>query len=194
MGDGDPTVDEQASKPPTEAAACDKVTVGVALAIPEPHASVLAGWRRQIGDPEADKIPVHVTLLPPTEFDADELPLIEKHLADAASAVLPFTMRLSGTGTFRPVSQVVFVQVSAGIAECELLERAVRRDPINRDVAYPYHPHVTVGHDIDDRKLDEAFDGLRSFVAQFGIDRFTMYSQDDSGAWHTHREFLLTGP
>src|ERR1700709_2277162 len=141
-----------------KAAGCAKVTVGVALAIPEPHASVLAGWRRQIGDPEADKIPVHVTLLPPTEFDADELKLVEKHLADAATAVLPFTMRLSGTGTFRPVSQVVFVQVSAGIAECELLERAVRRDPIVREVEFPYHPHVTVGHDVSDENLDEAYE------------------------------------
>lgn len=191
MGGGTPT---PGGYPSQTAGGCDRVTVGVALAIPEPHASVLSGWRRRLGDPEADKIPVHVTLLPPTEFDAHELKLVEKHLAQAATAVLPFTMRLSGTGTFRPVSQVVFVQVSAGIAECELLERAVRRDPIDREVTFPYHPHVTVGHDICDRKLDEAFDGLRNFVAQFRIDRFTLYSQDDNGAWQTHREFLLTGP
>lgn len=194
MGDGAADLSGSSAQATQAANGCGKMTVGVALAIPEPHASVLSGWRRRIGDPEADKIPVHVTLLPPTEFDAGELQLVEKHLADAATAVLPFTMRLSGTGTFRPVSQVVFVQVSAGIAECELLERAVRRHPIDRDVAYPYHPHVTVGHDIDDDRLDEAFAELRDFVAQFGIDRFTLYSQDENGAWHTHREFLLTGP
>lgn len=169
------------------------VRIGVALAIPEPHAAVLCGWRRQIGDPEADKIPPHVTLLPPTEFDAEQLEIVEKHLAAAATTVLPFTMRLSGTGTFRPVSQVVFVQVSTGIAECELLEEAVRRDPIARELDFPYHPHVTVGHDIPDPQLDEAFDGLRDFIAQFGIDRLTMYSQDDDGNWRTHREFTLTG-
>jgi 2'-5' RNA ligase len=169
------------------------VRVGVALAIPQPHASVLVGWRRAIGDPEADKIPPHVTLLPPTEFEADQLDVVEKHLAEVASAALPFTMRLAGTGTFRPVSQVVFVQVSAGIAECELLESAVRRDPIVRELDYPYHPHVTVGHDIPDPQLDEAFDGLRGFIAQFMVDHFTMYSQDPDGTWQTHREFALTG-
>ena len=169
------------------------VRVGVALAIPQPHASVLIGWRRAIGDPEADKIPPHVTLLPPTEFDADQLDLVEKHLAEVASAAQPFTMRLAGTGTFRPVSQVVFVQVSAGIAECELLEGAVRHDPILRELDYPYHPHVTVGHDITDAQLDEAYHGLRDFVAQFVVDHFTMYSQDSDGTWQTHREFALTG-
>lgn len=184
-----PVADSAALRP-----AARTVRVGVALAIPEPHASMLHDWRRRIGDPEADKIPPHVTLLPPTEVELEQLEIIEKHLSDAATAALPFTMRLSGTGTFRPVSQVVFVQVSAGIAECELLEGAVRRGPIVRQLEFPYHPHVTVGHDIADEQLDEAFDGLRDFVAQFGIDRFTMYAQDPDGSWRVCREFALTGP
>lgn len=170
------------------------IKVGVALAIPEPHATVLSGWRRRIGDPEADKIPTHVTLLPPTDVAVDQLEIVEKHLAEAASTVLPFTMRLAGTGTFRPVSQVVFIQVSAGIAECELLEQAVRRSPIERELVFPYHPHVTVGHDIADDQLDEAFDGLRDFIAQFTVGHFTMYCQEPDGSWSIRREFALTGP
>jgi 2'-5' RNA ligase len=171
----------------------ETVRIGVLIAIPEPHGSVLVGWRRQIGDPEADKIPAHVTLLPPTDLDADQLELVDKHLSQAASVVAPFTMRLSGTGTFRPVSQVVFVQVSAGIAECELLEEAVRKHPIERELTYPYHPHVTVGHDVADEQLDEAFDGLRDYVGQFLVDHIRMYSQDADGSWRTYREYPLTG-
>lgn len=169
------------------------VRIGVAVQVPEPYASVLVGWRRRIGDPEAGKIPPHVTLLPPTDFEAEQLELVEKHLAEAAATVAPFTMRLASTGTFRPVSQVVFVQVSSGIAQCEQLEEAVRRPPIERAVDFPYHPHVTVGHDVGDQQLDEAFDGLRDFVAEFRVDSFRMYSQDPDGTWRTCREFPLTG-
>ena len=169
------------------------VTVGVAVAIPEPHASVLADWRQRIGDPQADKIPTHVTLLPPTEFQAEQLDMVEKHLAWAAEQQRPFVMRLSGTGTFRPLSQVVFVQVSAGISECELLERAIRKDPIVREIDFPYHPHVTVAHDVADEQLDEAYEALRDFIAQFQIDRFVMYTQDGDGAWQARREFQLSG-
>lgn len=169
------------------------ITVGVALAVPEPHAAVLAGWRRRIGDPEAARIPPHVTLLPPTEIETDQLELVDKHLAEAATAVLPFTMKLSGTGTFRPLSQVVFVQVATGAAQCELLEQAVRRDPIVREVGFPYHPHVTVGHDVADEYLDQAYEGLRDFVAQFRVEAFTLYAQDPDGTWHPHREYPLTG-
>lgn len=171
----------------------DTITIGVAVAIPEPHASVLSEWRRRVGDPEANRIPTHVTLLPPTEFEVDQLEVVEKHLEWAAHQVGPFVMRLSGTGTFRPVSQVVFVQVSTGIAECELLERAVRQDPIQRAVEFPYHPHVTVAHDVDDAALDEAFDALRDFIAQFQVDRFVVYTQDADRTWHARREFPLTG-
>jgi len=169
------------------------LTVGVVLAIPEPHAAVLAGWRRRIGDPEAGKIPPHVTLLPPTEIDADQFDVVDKHLKQAATTVLPFTMKLSGTGSFRPLSQVVFVQVAAGGAQCKLLEQAVRRDPIVRELEFPYHPHVTVGHGVADEHLDRAYEGLRDFVAQFRISNFTLYAQNSDGSWHPHREYPLTG-
>ncbi|MDQ1731783.1 MAG: hypothetical protein QOK10_1942 [Pseudonocardiales bacterium] len=171
----------------------DKITIGVAVAIPEPHASVLSEWRKRVGDPEAGKIPTHVTLLPPTEFLVQQLDVVEKHLERAAEQQTAFSMRLSGTGTFRPVSQVVFVQVSAGIVECELLERTIRADPVHREVEFPYHPHVTVAHDLDDEQLDLAYDALRDFIAQFPVDRFVMYSQDSTGAWHVYREFPLAG-
>ena len=170
-----------------------QLTVGVALAIPDPHAAVLAGWRRRIGDPEAGKIPPHVTLLPPTDIDADLFDMVDKHLIEAAATMLPFTMRLSGTGTFRPLSQVVFVQVAAGAAQCKLLEQAVRRDPIVRALEFPYHPHVTVGHDVADEYLDQAYQGLADFVAQFRVEAFTLYAQDSDGSWHPHREYPLTG-
>ena len=40
---------------------------------------------------------------------------VEKHLADVAAASgQPFIMHLAGTGTFRPTSPVVFVQVARG--------------------------------------------------------------------------------
>jgi 2'-5' RNA ligase len=169
------------------------ITIGVSIAIPEPHASVLFGWRKRIGDIEAENVPPHVTLLPPTQLVAADVAVVTEHLEQACNVVRPFTMKLSGTGTFRPVSPVVFVAVSAGIAECELLERAIRRGPISRDLEFPYHPHVTVGHHVDDESLDEAFDGLRDYVAQFSVDHFTLYSQDSDGAWHVEREFPLVG-
>ncbi len=171
----------------------NRLTVGVVIDLPEPHATIIRRWRRQVGDPQADIVPPHVTLLPPTPVPAESLDEIGTHLAEAATACPPFAMHLSGTGTFRPLSQVVFVQVAAGIAECELLASAIRRGPLDRDLEFPFHPHVTVAHDIDPESLDAAYDGLDTFVARFTVDRFALFSRSDSGAWIVQREFAL-GP
>lgn len=171
----------------------DPVTLGVALAIPQPHATVLTNWRRRVGDPAADLIWPHVTLLPPTPVPAGRLDEVEAHLAQAAASRQPFVMHLSGTGTFRPTSPVVFVQVARGVADCELLEKAIRCGPLERDLDFPYHPHVTVAHEVDDAALDEAYDGLAGFVARFPVDALVLFSRDADRRWQWRREFPLGG-
>jgi 2'-5' RNA ligase len=167
------------------------VVVGVAIAIPQPHANVLAGWRRQVNDPVADLVFPHVTLLPPTPVAATAMADVEKHLAAAARAHQPFVMHLAGTGTFRPTSPVVFIQVATGVSDCELLERDIRCGPLDRELQFPYHPHVTVAHQLSDEQLDEAYDGLAGFVARFTVDRFVLFDRDDDGRWHWRSEFPL---
>lgn len=167
--------------------------VGVAIAIPQPHASVLAKWRREVGDPAGDLVFPHVTLLPPTPISTADMAKVEDHLAKAAAAHHPFVMHLSGTGTFRPTSQVVFIQVATGVSDCEVLEREIRSGPLSRELIFPYHPHVTVAMDIDDARLDDAYDGLAGFVARFSVDRFVLFARDPDGRWDWRREFPLAG-
>ena len=167
--------------------------VGVAIAIPQPHAEVLTSWRRRVGDPAADLVFPHVTLLPPTPVEPADLPDIEKHLAEVAQQRRPFTMHLAGTGTFRPTTPVVFVQVARGVGDCEELEAAIRRGPLERDLEFPYHPHVTVAQEIDDGALDAAYDGLSGFVARFPVERFVLFSRDEDDSWHWRSEFPLAG-
>lgn len=170
-----------------------EVVVGVAIAIPQPHATVLTKWRRQIGDPAADLVFPHVTLLPPTPVRADAMDEVEEHLAGAAKVSEPFTMHLAGTGTFRPLSPVVFIQISTGVSQCEVLEEAIRRSPLDRELEFPYHPHVTVAHDLDDAALDDAYDGLSGFVARFPVERFVLFSREAGGRWTWRTEFPLGG-
>ncbi|MEJ5944451.1 2'-5' RNA ligase family protein [Pseudokineococcus basanitobsidens] len=169
------------------------VTVGVAVAVPDPHAAELQQHRRSFGDPLADAVPAHVTLLPPTPLPAGSVDGVLEHLDRAARGTAPFTMRLRGTGTFRPVSPVVFVQVAEGIAACELLERAVRCGPLQRDVEFAYHPHVTVAHHVAPPALDRAFDELADYEVAFGVDAFWLYRHGDDGVWRPDHRFALTG-
>lgn len=163
------------------------------ISLPTPWREVLAGWRQRVGDAAEARIPPHVTLLPPTEVPRAALPAIDEHLAGVAAGCAPFEIHLSGTGTFRPVSDVVFVVVRSGIAQCEQLEARVRSGPLHRDNRFPYHPHVTVAHDIPHSGLDEAYEGLRSFDARFPVGGFTVFEQETGGVWVVRKDFALRG-
>lgn len=170
-----------------------RITLGVAISIPSPWAERLSEWRTRVGDPEGARVPPHVTLLPPTAVTVTTRDTVDAHLAEAAASTAPFEMHLSGTGTFRPVSDVVFVVVAAGIAQCEQLESRVRSGPLSRETRFPYHPHVTVAHDIDPEGLDAAYEGLAGFDARFPVTGFTAFEQGEAGVWLPRRDFALQG-
>jgi 2'-5' RNA ligase len=165
-------------------------SIGVAIAIPEPYGSQLQSLRSSFGDPLADAIPTHVTLLPPTALEPDGLEEVTEHLQKVASQHHPFEMRLRGSATFRPVSPVVFVQLSMGIGECETLEKDVRDGPLGgRDLDFPYHPHVTVAHHLPEPVLDAAQDRLADFDCRLDVEGFQLYLHGTDGVWRVARDF-----
>ena len=167
----------------------DQVVIGVAIAVPEPYGDELTQWREEFGDPLASAIPAHVTLLPPTPLPRERLPEVREHLQSVASSVEAFDMRLRGTGTFRPVSPVVFVQVAEGIAECEQIEQSVRSGVLHRDLGFYYHPHVTVAHHLPEPALDKAFVTLADYQAAFRVDSFELYEHGTDGVWRPEVRF-----
>jgi 2'-5' RNA ligase len=163
----------------------------VAIAVPEPWGTQLQKYRTALGDDTAQGIPTHITLMPPFELDHADLPAIEQHLADASAANVPFRIHLRGTGTFRPVSPVVFVMVAEGISACEQLAFSVRRGPLEAELQFPYHPHVTVAHHLAEDALDQAFADLATFECRFDVDRFSLYVHDHEDGWVPTRDFVL---
>lgn len=159
------------------------VTIGVAIAVPEPWGSAIKAARERYGDTQGHAIPTHITLLAPAMVAPASLPAIDAHLREAAAAVAPFRVTLRGTATFRPVSPVVFIAVVEGISGCEALERRVRSGPLNRRRSFPYHPHVTLVHEVPDAVMDQAFAEHCQFSATFEATAFTRYEQDGAGMW-----------
>ncbi len=166
-------------------------TIGVAVAIPEPWATQLQDYRTSVGDTMAATIPTHITLVPPTEVTEEQLARIEDHLTAAAEGTARFPVHLRGTGTFRPVSPVVFVSLVEGISRCELLAAAVRSGPLAVDLAFPYHPHVTIAHHLSEAQLDQAFEELADFECEFEVHHFGLYVHDEERGWTPTHCFAL---
>jgi 2'-5' RNA ligase len=168
-------------------------TIGVAIPIPDPHGTELQRWRESFGDPLARSIPTHITLMPPTPVDAAALDSIERHLRDVAATEQVFPIRLYGTATFRPVSPVVFVSLAEGADSCARVERKVRSGPLWRSPRFPYHPHVTVAHDLADEVLDRAGKELGHYEARFSVWGFSLYEHGADGFWRPQRDFPFGG-
>jgi 2'-5' RNA ligase len=168
-------------------------TIGVSVAVPEPWGSALQQYRIAVGDETAAHIPTHITLLPPHEVAEEQLSGVVEHLAAVAGGTEPFEVHLRGTGTFAPVSPVVFVGVVAGISACEQLAAGVRRGPLHLERMFPYHPHVTIAHHLPDEQLDRAFHDLQHFDATFDVEEMWMYLHDERSGWQPTQAFPLGG-
>ena len=169
-------------------------TIGVSLAVPEPWGSWLQDFRVTNGDTQGSSIPTHITLVPPLEVTPERMPDVEAHLAAIAGRSAAYRVHLRGSGTFRPVSPVVFVSLVEGISQTEQLAHDCRRGPLAVDLTYPYHPHVTVAHQLDEAGLDRAFEELQDFDCSFTVTEFHLYVHDADHGWKATHDFTLAGP
>lgn len=181
--------------PAAEAAAVAPKTlvIGVSIAVPDPYGKEIQDARDGFGDPLARSIPTHVTLLPPTEVAEGDLPAVQGHLRAVAAAHRPFRMLLLGSGTFRPVSPVVFVRVEEGMQECRLVEASVRSGPLARELNFPFHPHVTVAHNLPDPVLDRAYLEMKGFRAAFEVPGFSLYRFGADEVWRPLHAYPFGG-
>jgi 2'-5' RNA ligase len=175
------------SSSPAPAGRC----IGVTIELPEPFCSELAAWRERLGDPSATKIPPHITLLPPTALAGDDLEKYVQYLAGVAAAHQPFRVRLAGSDTFRPVSPVVFVALADGARGCARVQDDLRSGPVQCELHFPYHPHVTVAHDLPEPVLDVALAALADYEAEFDAHGFALFERDPNGYWYPGREFTF---
>ncbi|WP_077490345.1 2'-5' RNA ligase family protein [Sinomonas mesophila] len=167
-------------------AAAPAPLVGVILGFPERIARELRSWRASFGDPMAEVIPAHITLVTTTE--TDDWDATVDHVRSVAAGAEPFRVELAGTGSFRPVSPVVYLKVTDGFDECVRLHEALQQGPLERTLPFPYHPHVTVAHDVPTEQLDAAESALHSYSESFTVASMGLYEHDAEGFWRLREE------
>lgn len=163
--------------------------VGIVIGVPEPMAAELRQARASFGDPLAAVIPAHITVVTTTETRDWEA--TAAHVRRVAAKHRPFEVSLRGTATFRPVSPVVYLQLDEGYDECTALHKEMQSGPLARDLPFPYHPHVTVAHDVSDAGMDTAMATLRHYGARFTVRSIGLYEHDASGIWKLREEVAL---
>ncbi|MHA7222244.1 2'-5' RNA ligase family protein [Arthrobacter sp. RHLT1-20] len=162
------------------------ISIGVILGFPTGIAAELRRWRASFGDPMAGVVPAHITLV--TTTMTQDWEATRSHVRDIARRQEPFTVTIAGTGSFRPVSPVVFLNVEDGFGDCVSLHRQLQTGPLERELPFAYHPHVTVAHDVAPESLDEAEAVLKDYRATFPVASMGLYEHDDNGIWQLREE------
>ncbi len=168
------------------------MTVGVVLVVPDPWGGDIAVIRAGYGDPRAHDIPTHITLLPPTRMPVLDYAPVEQHLQGIATQHAAIDVVLRGTRTFRPVSNVVFLALERGGPECSALAAAVTSGPVQTRSPYPFHPHVTLAHDVADDVLDHAQREHADFRGSFSVPHLSLLTLDDDDNWRTRSRLPLS--
>lgn len=171
----------------------ENVTIGVAIPVPEPLGERVREVRAAVGDNAAAAVPTHVTLVPPTQVAADDLDLISEHLRAVASRFEAFELVLQGTGTFAPITDVSFICVKEGAQQCGPLQEQLRTGPLVRELDYPYHPHVTLAHNVGEQAAQRARESIGEVCAKIDVSSFTLYAQRLGQPWVPLEFFTLGG-
>ena len=154
------------------------MSVGVILGFPPDIAEELQRWRASFGDPMAGVIPAHITLV--TTTLTQDWEATRSHVREVARRQAPFTVTIAGTGSFRPVSPVVFLNVEDGFGDCvRPAPNSSRPGRWRRELPFAYHPHVTIAHDVAPESLDEAETVLKDYRATFPVVSMGLYEHDD---------------
>ena len=143
--------------------------------------------------------PPHVTLQPPFEWLAKDVPKLEESLKEFSANRFPIPITLSGFAAFAP--RVIYVDV---VKSPELLD--IQRDLmtfvaeklgiVDRvSQPRPFVPHMTVGfRDLTEQNFEAAwleFKG-RSIFFEFTASALILLIHDGS-QWNVGTEFLFTG-
>lgn len=169
--------------------------VGVALLLDPPAAGEVDGLRRALGDGSRERIPAHLTLVPPLNLAGAALPDALAVLRQAAAGAPPaLELTLGPVVTFAPVNPVLYLAVGGrDLARLGVLRDAVFRPPLARPLTWPWVPHVTVADEADAARIEAAVVALRSFALPLRFDRVVLLEYRQ-GKWAPLADAALGSP
>jgi len=75
----------------------------------------------------------------------------------------PITLTFGPARSFHPDSPVLYLAVSGDLDELTALRTAMRTGPFEREGAWPFVPHVTIGTDLPEERLQAGVDALAGY-------------------------------
>ena len=144
------------------------------------NAQRLEEWKRTVVGGAAAPISTHVTVYL-TELTESLLAAVQSSKIREDLDTPRFEARWGSVHSFRPVTEVEYLNLEAGKTEFERIHRKLV-DLFGTGAApFPYVPHVTLGHGLTEEQVANAravFDALPAEQRTFSVDHLHCYSYD----------------
>jgi 2'-5' RNA ligase len=164
-----------------------RVRLGAALLVPAPLAEEIDGLRRALGDRSLERVPPHLTLVPPVNVREGDLAEALASLRAASATVAgPLTFELGPPANFLPANPVVYLAVGGSLERLDTLRRRLFVAPLARDLTWPFVAHVTLAEMAGPAEADAAVAALSHYRAAATFDRVHLLQevrQDGQRRW-----------
>ncbi len=137
----------------------------------------------------------HVTILPPRPI-FDDLKDTIAQLSEATRGGAPFWVELGDVEIFSE-SSVIYVSLRRGELELRQLYAALNNGAVEYQESFPYHPHITIGQNLEAERVEEMLALARATWAAwtgprgFTVSRLSFVQQVAAGIWADVTELPL---
>ncbi len=171
----------------------------VALVLSGRIAAEIDGLRRALQPELIERIPPHLTLVPPRNVADDLAPALDEHLRSIAGQSADLRLRLGPVETFAPVAPVVYLACSAPDGTLERLASALASGPLSsppQRSERPFHAHVTLANRIEEPRRSAALVALAPFRCDVVLDRLSLlqYEAGPPRRWVEVADYFLRPP
>lgn len=152
------------------------------LVVPEPFRTEVDGLRRATGG-DLERLPPHVTLVPPVNVREEALSDALAVLRQAAAAQPgPLELTIGPAATFAPVNRVVYLTVDGepgALSRLRELREALLDGPLDRDERRRFVPHVTLSRRLPDGDDAHALAVLGHYSARVELTHVDLLAFDE---------------
>lgn len=174
-----------------------RLRLGAALLLPPAVATEVDGLRRALGDGSLGRIPAHLTLVPPVNVREPDVPGALTVLREAAAGSGPLTLELGPVASFLPDNPVLYLAVGGDVDALRRLRDGVFVPPLERTLAWPWVPHVTLADEAEPARIEAALEGLAGYRATAVVDRVHLLREERAEGgdrvWRPYADAALGG-
>jgi 2'-5' RNA ligase/GNAT superfamily N-acetyltransferase len=175
--------------------ALNRRRLGVALVLDPPIADEVDGLRRALGDPGLGRVPPHLTLVPPVNVRAADLPAALSRLRRAAARVAgPLRVTLGPATSFLPANPVLYLAVGGELGALRTLRDAVFAPPFERPLSWPWVPHVTIADGVAPERVVAGVAALDRYARVIDVDRVVLLEEGSARTWTPVADAALGPP